>query len=217
MRVSILLLAMFAVLPALAQDKAVSPKKIPARLELLNKTCPVTGKPVASGITLDWNGARVQFCCAGCVPKFKKEPAKYLAKLGLKVSKTEDGKTVVDLANPKCPVRGGKAKTKVVGDFGPWRMHYCCPGCEAKSRKDLKKTFAALGYRYVPAVVDLRNAKCPMSGEENPTGADAVTKEFDGIRVHFCCQRCVKRFAADPAKGFKALGVDPARIKTETK
>jgi len=217
MRLSILLLAIFAVLPALAQDQPASPKKIPARLELRNKTCPVTGKPVAKDVKLDWNGVRVRFSSADCIAKFKKEPAKYAAKLGLKLVRTGEGKTVVDLANATCPVRGGKAKEQVFSDLGPWRMHYCCPGCDAKSRKDLSKTFSTLGYHYVPAVVDLRNAKCPMSGEENPTGADAVTADFDGVRVHFCCKRCIKRFAADPAKGFKDLGVDPARIKAETK
>ncbi|MEW6336192.1 MAG: YHS domain-containing protein [Acidobacteriota bacterium] len=54
-------------------------------LENIQTTCPVSdeelggemGEPVAT----NYKGRTVKFCCASCVKKFDKEPAKYLAKL----------------------------------------------------------------------------------------------------------------------------------------
>jgi len=38
-------------------------------------------KPIDASIYVDHEGRRVYFCCAGCPEAFKKDPAKYLAKL----------------------------------------------------------------------------------------------------------------------------------------
>ncbi len=46
--------------------------------------CIVSGQKLGSmgdPIVITQEGREVRFCCAGCVPKFKAEPAKYLAKL----------------------------------------------------------------------------------------------------------------------------------------
>ena len=48
------------------------------------KTCVVSGEALGSmgdAVTLVHEGTTVKFCCDHCIPKFKKEPAKYLAKL----------------------------------------------------------------------------------------------------------------------------------------
>ena len=49
------------------------------------KTCIVTGnnlKSMGDEQTIVHEGQVVKFCCEPCVGKFKKNPAKYLAKLG---------------------------------------------------------------------------------------------------------------------------------------
>lgn len=41
-------------------------------------TCPVTGEPISKSVTADIQGRTVFFCCAGCIEKVKKDPARYL-------------------------------------------------------------------------------------------------------------------------------------------
>lgn len=46
--------------------------------------CVVSGKKLGSmgePYTIDHEGTAVKFCCKHCLPKFQKEPAKYLSKL----------------------------------------------------------------------------------------------------------------------------------------
>ena len=46
--------------------------------------CVVSGEKLGAmgdPIVITHEGREVRFCCAGCVPKFRAEPAKYLAKL----------------------------------------------------------------------------------------------------------------------------------------
>ena len=48
------------------------------------KTCVVSGEELGGmgdAVTLVHEGTTVKFCCKDCIPKFKKDPAKYLAKL----------------------------------------------------------------------------------------------------------------------------------------
>lgn len=47
-------------------------------------TCLVSGEKIGSmgdPIIIHHEGREIKFCCDSCVPKFKKDPAKYLAKL----------------------------------------------------------------------------------------------------------------------------------------
>jgi len=43
--------------------------------------CPVMGGAINKAIYVDHESKRIYFCCAGCVDAFKKDPAKYIAKL----------------------------------------------------------------------------------------------------------------------------------------
>jgi YHS domain-containing protein len=50
--------------------------------------CPVMGGKIIKKVFADHKGKRVYFCCAGCIPAFKKSPEKYIKKLeaaGIKV------------------------------------------------------------------------------------------------------------------------------------
>lgn len=40
--------------------------------------CPVMGKDVNPSVTYTYEGKTYAFCCKMCVPKFKKDPDKYL-------------------------------------------------------------------------------------------------------------------------------------------
>ena len=56
--------------------------------------CPIMGGQVNPSIYADANGKRVYFCCNGCPASFKKDPAKYIAKMeseGITLDKTPAG------------------------------------------------------------------------------------------------------------------------------
>ncbi|XOF32783.1 MAG: YHS domain-containing protein [Candidatus Electrothrix sp. YB6] len=44
-------------------------------------TCPVMGGKINKEIYADYQGQRVYFCCAACLPKFNEDPETYLAKM----------------------------------------------------------------------------------------------------------------------------------------
>lgn len=55
----------------------------PAAKEAVNTTCPVMGGEIAKDTpyTAEYKGKKVGFCCAGCVPAFKKNPDKYMKEI----------------------------------------------------------------------------------------------------------------------------------------
>lgn len=213
MRAFTLLLILGVALAAPGDRPKVDPVRIPAIVDLNNAKCPMSGEEVKGDDHIDWNGVRVHFCCGDCPKDFAKDPAAALGKLGLKVVKDDAGKMVVDLGNTKCPVMGKAAKPDMTADQGGVRMHFCCGNCPKKVAKDPAPAYKALGYGYIPSVVDLRNAACPTSGKATD---EKVFADQDGIRVHFCCPDCIGAFEKDPAGTFAKLGVDPAKVK-ETK
>ncbi len=65
-------------------DKKEEPAKTSDAGAYPLKKCVVSGEDLGSmgdAVTLVHEGTTVKFCCDSCIPKFKKEPAKYLAKL----------------------------------------------------------------------------------------------------------------------------------------
>lgn len=47
----------------------------------LQTECPISGKAIKVSASAEHEGQKVYFCCEGCVEGFKKEPAKFTAKL----------------------------------------------------------------------------------------------------------------------------------------
>jgi YHS domain-containing protein len=52
-----------------------------AATDIAQKNCPVMGGKINPKIYTDYEGRRVYFCCPACIPVFKKDPAKYIAKV----------------------------------------------------------------------------------------------------------------------------------------
>ena len=52
-------------------------------VEVGNKICPVMGNPIdeETKATYEYKGKIYNFCCAGCVEEFKKDPEKYIKKI----------------------------------------------------------------------------------------------------------------------------------------
>ena len=75
----------FALAPTLGLACAeVNKVEAPAQVKSAPKRqalCPVMGGAVNTNLYADAEGKRVYFCCGGCISAFKKDPAKYIAKL----------------------------------------------------------------------------------------------------------------------------------------
>jgi len=97
--------------------------------------CPIKGTPVNKKVYADYKGKRVYFCCADCLPKFKKDPAKYIKKL------ESQGITLAQASRPQtnCPISGGKINKKQFVDYKGKRVYFCCPGCDKKFLQDPAK------------------------------------------------------------------------------
>jgi YHS domain-containing protein len=88
------------------------------------KLCPVSGEVLGQEgepVKLTYLGKEYEFCCAGCVKKFKAEPMSYI--------KTE----------LTCPVMGEAASKDVSTVVDGVKYYFCCEGCIKKFEKDPKK------------------------------------------------------------------------------
>ncbi len=108
------------------QRIALNPKRVQVR-------CPVSGKPVDKSVSVEHHGAKIHFCCKGCVPKFEADPHKYMGDLAKWFT-----------LQTKCPVSGhdidpAVSVTTKSGDT----VYFCCQKCvkpfEADPEKYLRK------------------------------------------------------------------------------
>ena len=78
---------------ACAQEQQPAGKAGEGQAVKKQTVCPVMGGVVNTNVYVDANGKRVYFCCKGCPPEFKKDPAKYITKLekdGVTLDKAPD-------------------------------------------------------------------------------------------------------------------------------
>lgn len=89
--------------------KAMLGAAAPADKEQLQPqtNCPVMGGKIDKKVYADYDGKRVYFCCAGCIPQFKKDPGTYLKKL------EEEG-----IAPESIPAAAGVEKKEAPKDIG---------------------------------------------------------------------------------------------------
>ena len=88
------------------------------------KLCPVSGEPVDhEGVSVKFSylGKEYEFCCGGCLKKFKAEPVKYI--------KTE----------LTCPVMGEPIDKEVFTVVDGVKYYFCCPSCIKKFEKEPQK------------------------------------------------------------------------------
>ncbi|MBU3912421.1 MAG: YHS domain-containing protein [Candidatus Omnitrophica bacterium] len=53
-------------------------------IDVGNKICPVSGEEIGGsmmGAAYEYEGKTYNFCCAGCIDEFKKDPQKYIDKI----------------------------------------------------------------------------------------------------------------------------------------
>ncbi len=110
-------------------EKVAAQRAALAKLERVQVSCPVTGKPVDGKTFAEVAGQKVAFCCPDCVAKYQKYPAGYKAKL-------EGGYSYQTL----CPVSGEKIDPTAFKDLPTGqRIYFCCPACIDKLLKEPAK------------------------------------------------------------------------------
>jgi YHS domain-containing protein len=138
------------------------------------------------------------------------------------------------LGNRTCPVEQTPVDPKVGVVWNGLRVGLCCPDCIDKFKTAPEKYTAALlrdlatqlaeakaqlaattATSTAPSpspeptasqVVDLANATCPVMGGK---AKENVVTTYHGMKVHFCCPGCDRRFQADPQKYLQVLRKDP--------
>jgi hypothetical protein len=103
--------------------------------------CPVSGKPVNPADFVEFEKAKVYFCCEDCPVAFKKDPTKYAAKAHLQMVQTEQLKEVA------CPFTGKKLNPETAIDVGGVKVAFCCDQCKAKAEKEKGDDRVALVFK----------------------------------------------------------------------
>jgi len=131
-----------------------------------SQKCPISGKPADGSLFLEVNGAKVAFCCKGCVDPYKKQ-------INLVAVEGEQ----------KCPLSGKPASPdhSIVQKTAE-KIAFCCGDCAENFSK--KNNFVAK---------ESRPGKCPISGKDAVAEA-ATTLTVNGNSVFFCCAGCVKPY-----------------------
>ena len=200
-------LVVFIVQPTLAQDTCASctcemeQKTSEKTHGSAQETCPVTDRPINKDVYTDYNGKRVYFCCANCVETFTENPEKYLEKM------KKDGVTLQTLPEGNgqavCPVSGMAVNPEVYVDHDGKRIYFCCEGCVDKFKQDPdtyleKMNKDGITLQDIPEGEDA--IVCPVSGE--PANKEIFT-EYQGEKIHFCCEDCKAMFLKSPEKYVK--------------
>jgi len=129
--------------------------------------CPVMGGAINPNQFADYDGKRVYFCCGACPAEFKKDPAKYVAKL------EKDGVTL-DKVQVTCPVTGDKIDKTIFADYGGKRVYFCCQDCVTKFNADPKPIVAKMEKDGI--VLDNAPAAAPAKGQKTDSGEKAPVK-----------------------------------------
>ncbi len=112
-----------------------------------------------------------------------------------------------------CPVMGGEIDSTVWTDIQGQRVYHCCPMCSAKLKADPDKYFKQAAAEGV--LFENIQTECPVSHEvlENK---DNFT-DYEGRRIYFCCDKCVKSFAKDPQKYLSKMSVSDSESESGSK
>src|SRR6185295_19888087 len=142
----------------------------------INKKCPITGKDVVSGRTVEYKKQTIGFCCQDCVTKFEAEPEKYIKKVKefKKAACCEEIAFAGDPINKKCPYTGKDINAGKTSDYEGQTIAFCCDNCKGKFDADPKKGIEKVKeFKKKKAEVeeiafagDPINKTCPLTGKD---------------------------------------------------
>ncbi len=163
-----------------------TPAEPPVRVPTFpNSTCPIMGKKVSMPLFVDTEMGRFYLCCKPCVRKVLAD---------VPTAHKTAYPVVEDVANEVCPVSGepiGDRKVSVV--LQGFRFSVCCEGCVEAAKQHTQRTLIKLRE---PALVDVGNSTCPLSGK--PVVANALVVIGDSL-VHLASPRLLQEVEKAPA------------------
>lgn len=165
--------------------------------------CPVSGETLGNmgdPVAHVHDGRDIKFCCSGCPPKFKADPAKYLSKLDeLMIA---DQKPHYPLTTDLVTGEALPAEGKIVDVIHFNRL-------VRLGSEESAKTFAKSPDGYLAKLNEAVIAKhkdtyptdkCIVSGEGLESMGKPVQKVYANRLVQFCCNNCPAQFEAAPYK-----------------
>lgn len=111
------------------EDKEVQPELKEVKCFMMPK------KDVKESFSAEYNGAKVFFCCKGCMGKFKKDQDKYATKANQQLVTTKLFKQT------GCPISGGDLDPSTEISLNGTKVQFCCNNCKGKveGEKDEEK------------------------------------------------------------------------------
>lgn len=170
-------------------------------------SCPVSDEKFGSEdmgdpVAIEHEGRDIRFCCESCIKPFKKDPARFLAKVDEAIVKTQLPRYPLET----CVVRGEKFGKEVepVDRVYKNRLVRMCP------HKQCLDQFTQRPAEYLAkldkAVIERQKASyplgtCPVSGEKLGGEMGEPVDFVTGNRlVRFCCKNCIQEFRKEPWK-----------------
>ena len=130
------IVSVFSTAPLYSQDDQ-DKKEVSADGQPYQTVCPATDGKIKKESFLDYQGKRIYVCCAGCFPRVKEDPEKYLKKI------EESGELVyatADVTSQKeCPVNNTAIDLSVYEDHEWQRYYFCSKKCKKKFQKNPEK------------------------------------------------------------------------------
>jgi YHS domain-containing protein len=113
----------------------------------INKKCPITGKEIVSGRSVEYEKQLIGLCCQDCVGKFESDPKKYIGKVKeFKKKKAAVGdiccsetaadpinkEIAADPINKVCPITGKDINPTKTVEYEKQLIGLCCDDCKGK-------------------------------------------------------------------------------------
>ncbi len=163
--------------------------------------CPVMAQATAkSSKVAEYHGGQVYLCCDKCLATFQANPEKYAVRANQQLVQTGQFKQVA------CPLSGNAVNELQTTNVGGVAVAFCCGGCKgrvegaenesAKSEMVFASAAFDKGFAAVQDEIKLEGVKCMFMVRKDVNPEKFA--EFEGGKVFFCCDNCLKRFHSKP-------------------
>lgn len=174
------------------------------RLHYPVETCIISGGELGGmgdPVEIVYNNRLVRFCCAMCEPKFRKDPAAALAKLDAQIIEAQREAYPLNECLISGEVFGTDVEEPIDFVVANRLFRVCCDHCKQDVTDNPVEYLATLDAAYADAQrEDYPMTTCPVSGEELGGMGDPVEIVAGNTLIKLCCNGCVKKVKADPAK-----------------
>ncbi len=184
-----------------AAPQEVQAAETPA-VDLEGIKCVVMGEKgkASADHAVAYRDGMVYLCCEKCVVAFNKDPDSFAAKSNHQLVLTGQ------YAQTACPISGKEVSADSKVSVAGVEVGFCCDDCKGKveAEKDMTAQAAlvfgndAFEMGFAKKAVAISDIKCFFMKKKNLNEEKFV--EFNGGKVYFCCDSCVKRFNKDPDK-----------------